>query len=91
MPLRIVVASVIQYFISLILTLTMGNSCSVIDFSWNSMGLWLIIVFAVLGAIYYYRHRVRRTTKKEIYKTNGGDMDFYKEFIEWKTKTQVEQ
>ena len=92
MTVHILVASVIQYFLSILLPLVMGNqsSCSIIDFSWNSMGLWIIILAAGAAAIYYYRHRIRRTTRKEIYKTNGGDMDVYKEFMEWKVRQQYE-
>ena len=92
MTVHILVASVIQYFLSILLPLVMGNqsSCSIIDLSWNSMGLWIIIVAAGAAAIYYYRHRIRRTTRKEIYRSNGGDMDVYKEFMDWKVRQQYE-
>ena len=81
MTIHIVVASAIKYVLSLFFSVIMGNqsSCLIIDLSWNSMGLWIVLIGAGAAAVYYYRHRIRRTARKEIYRTNGGDMDVYKE------------
>ena len=91
MAVHIVVAAVIQYLVTFLLNI-MGNqsSCSVIDFSWNSMGLWLILLAAAAGAIYYYRHRIRRSTRRKIYRAGGGDMDLYKNFLEWRERQEIE-
>ena len=60
----------------------MGNSCSssLIDFSWSGIGTIIILLLLIGGAAYFYSTRLRRHTRRRVYRDNGFDMDLYKEF-----------
>ena len=86
MPPTLVISTLVQSAASLVVSsaINMGNSCSVIDMSWSSPILWIALIGLGIAAALYYRHRVRKSSHRSLYKTSGGEMDLYNEFIDWK-------
>jgi len=60
----------------------MGNSCSssLIDLSWSGFGTILLILVVICAGAYFYSTRVRRITKRNLYRKNGFDLELYSEF-----------
>ena len=60
-------------------------SSSIINMSWSSAWLALILLGAAACAAYYYRHRIRRSTRRRAFCESGMDEDLYREFRDWHT------
>ena len=58
MPVHFILGSVLQAAVSYLLTTfaSMGNSCSssIIDMSWSTAWMWLLIFACIAAACYYY-------------------------------------
>ena len=52
--------------------------------SWSSAWLALILLAAAGCAAYYYRHRIRRSTRRRAFRESGMDEDLYREFRDWR-------
>ena len=95
MPVHIFLGALVQAAISLVLNsfATMGNTCSssLIDFSWSTAIIWLIIICALVVAFWFYKRRTQHYTERKAYVQQGGDADLYEDFMAWKAANRIRE
>ena len=85
MTLPVLVVAVIQFIVQSILQLLYvamfsSSSCSLIDFSWSSIGLWILLLVICVISFLVCRGSFRRQGRLTAFKNQFGDDTLFKDY-----------